>query len=233
MTTSLPVSFTSAVAGDVLQAAADDVLNYSLSGTFSATMVLERSTTSGRSWSNVLTLTAAGSGAFPIPRNRAGGKSWYRWRCDAFTSGTAVTNLITGYQTDMAPSIFKSVDITVTAAQLDGAGSSTVVSGLFGGQYKVRNITLVGGGTNFDSGGDRLIDLTDGTTVWTTIANADIESVPAASLPWGNAKVPMLTGKSNIASVANADIVFKYSGGTTDHGGVGSLTFNVLLEKVA
>lgn len=233
MTTQQPVSFTSAIAGAVLQASAGDVLSYALSGTFVATMVLERSMNGGQSWATDITRTTAGSGIIIVPSNPAGGKVWYRWRCDAFTSGTAITNLITGYAADSVASVFKSVDVVVTAALLDGAGSALVIPGVIGGSYKIRNVTLVGGGTNFGAGGDRLISLTDGTTVWTTIANADIEAAPAASLPWGNAKVPMLTGTTNTASVPNADIAFKYSGGTTDHSGAGSITFNVLLEKVA
>ena len=127
----------------------------------------------------------------------------------------------------------KWVDVTVTAALLDSAGTVNVVAGVAGDQYKVRNIRLVGGGTNFGAGGDRDISLTDGTTVWTTVANADIESAPAATLDWGDAKVPFLTGTSDTASVAGQAIRFAYSGGTTDHGGTGSIKFSVCLEKVA
>lgn len=233
MTISQPVSFTSAIAGAVLQASDNDILSYALSGTFVATMVLERTINGGQGWDILLTLSAPASGAISVPSNPGGGKPQFRWRCAAFTSGTAITNLTTGYKADSVASIFKSVDVVVTAALLDGAGSALVIPGIIGGSYKIRNIMLVGGGTNFGAGGDRLISLTDGTTVWTTIANADIEAAPAASLPWGNAKVPLLTGTSNTASVPNADIAFKYSGGTTDHSGAGSITFNVLLEKVA
>ena len=92
---------------------------------------------------------------------------------------------------------------------------------------------MVGGGTNFGAGGDRLIDLTDGTTVWTQIANADIETAPTVTLDWGNAKVPYLTGTSDTASVSNAAIRFQYSGGASDHGGTGSIKFSVQIEKVA
>ncbi len=127
----------------------------------------------------------------------------------------------------------KWVDVTVTAALLDSAGTVNVIAGVAGDSYKIRNIRLVGGGTNFGAGGDRLIDLTDGTTVWTTIANADIESAPAATLDWGNAKVPFLTGTSDTASVAGQAIRFAYSGGTTDHSATGSIKFSVCLEKVA
>jgi hypothetical protein len=130
-------------------------------------------------------------------------------------------------------SALKWVDVTVTAALLDAAGTVPVIAGVVGDQYKIRNIRLVGGGTNFAAGGDRLIDLTDGTTVWTTIANADIESAPTATLDWGNAKVPYLTGTSDTASASNAAIRFQYSGGTTDHSATGSIKFSVCLEKVA
>lgn len=133
----------------------------------------------------------------------------------------------------VAISPLKWVDVTVTAALLDAAGSVNVIAGVTGDQYKVRDIRLVGGGTNFGAGGDRLINLTDGTTVWTTIANADIETAPSATLSWGNAKVPFLTGTSDTASASNAAIRFQYSGGTTDHGGTGSIKFSVALEKVA
>jgi hypothetical protein len=138
----------------------------------------------------------------------------------------------TGYKADgVTLSQLKWVDVTVTAALLDAAGNVPVIAGVAGDQYKIRNIILVGGGTNFGAGGNRLIDLTDGTTVWTTIANADIESAPAASLAWGNAKVPFLTGTSDTKSTSGAAIRFQYSGGTTDHSATGSIKFAVLLEK--
>lgn len=125
----------------------------------------------------------------------------------------------------------KWIDVTATAALLDGAGHVTVVTGVAGDQYKIRDIRLIGGGTNYAAGGNRLIDLTDGTTVWTTIANADIEAAPAATLTWGNAKVPFLTGTPDTKSADAASIVFKYSGGTTDHSATGSIKFSVLVEK--
>jgi hypothetical protein len=132
----------------------------------------------------------------------------------------------------------KWIDVTCTATVLDastGTGKVDVITPATAtDRYKIRNIRLVGGGTNFGSGGDRLLGLTDGTTVWTTIANADIETAPSATLDWGNTKVPFLTGTSDTASVAGAQIYFQYSGGTpaTPHT-TGSIKFSVCLEKVA
>jgi len=139
-----------------------------------------------------------------------------------------------GFKSDgVVVSPIKWVDVTVTAALLDAAGTAPVIAGVAGDQYKIRDVILVGGGTNYGAGGDRLISLTDGTTVWTTIANADIETAPAASLRLGDVKVPFLTGTSDTASASAAAIRFQYSGGTVDHGGVGSIKFAVCLEKVA
>ncbi len=126
-------------------------------------------------------------------------------------------------------------DVTVTAALLDAAsqtGTVTVIAGNGVDQFKIRDVRIVGGGTNFGGGGDRTIDLTDGSTIWTTIANADIESAPTATLTWGNAKVPFLTGTSDTASVAGSTIRFQYGTGSTQHT-TGSIKFSVLIEKVA
>jgi len=122
-------------------------------------------------------------------------------------------------------------DVTVTAAALDGGGNVVVKAAETGYAFKIRDVKLVGGGTNFGGAGNRLIDLTDGTTIWTQIANADIESAPTATLPWGNAKVPFLTSTSDTASAAGQNIVFEYSGGTTDHT-TGSIKFSVLVERL-
>lgn len=133
---------------------------------------------------------------------------------------------------DVSMSDLKWIDVAVTAALLDGGGSVALVTGAAADQYKVREIILVGGGTNFGAGGNRTIVLTDGTTVYTTIANADIEAAPAASLKWGDTKVPFATGTSNAATVAGSTPRFQYAGGTTDHS-TGSINFSVCLQKVA
>ncbi len=137
--------------------------------------------------------------------------------------GVKVDNVVT--------SSLKWVDVTVAASALDGAGAVNVIAGVSGDAYKIRDIILVGGGTNFGAGGDRNISLTDGTTTWTTIANADIETAPTNSLRWGDAKVPLLGSTSNTQSVTGQAIRFSYSGGATDHGGTGSLKFSVCIEK--
>lgn len=118
------------------------------------------------------------------------------------------------------------VDVTCSATLLDGGLKVEVAPAKVGIQYKVRDVKLIGGGTNFGAGGNRLLDLTDGTTVYTQIANADLETAPTATLPYGNAKVPFLTGVNDTKTVENQALRFQYSGGTTDHS-TGSIKFQV------
>jgi len=127
-------------------------------------------------------------------------------------------------------SALRYVSVALTAALLDGALEIVVQAGVTGDQYKVRDIILEGGGTNFGAGGDRTLTLTDGTTVWTTIPNASLETLAAAGARWGSTAVPATT-TSNTSSAAGAAIVFKYAGGTTDHT-TGATRATVCLEKV-
>lgn len=123
-------------------------------------------------------------------------------------------------------------DVTLTAALLDGAGQVVVAYGNRSNSFKVRGMRLNGGGTSFGAGGNRTIGLTDGTTTWTTIPNATIESAPATTVDWGNTAIPFLTGTSNTGSAVGSNIYFTYNGGTTDHS-TGSIVVSVCLEKVA
>lgn len=125
------------------------------------------------------------------------------------------------------------VTVTVTAAALDAGGNIVVFAAGAGDQVKVEDVKLIGGGTNYGAGGDRTIVLTDGTTTYTTVANGDIEAAPATTNAWGSAIVPFSAGTADVSTVAGTNLRFQYAGGTTDHGGVGSIKFRVLLTKVA
>lgn len=128
----------------------------------------------------------------------------------------------------------KVIEVTVAASALDSAGSVTVAAAGTGNQWKLRDIIVEAGGTNFGSGGDRNLVLQDssGTNVLATIANAQLESLPANGMRLGGAS-QIQANKINDATVAGEAVVFKYSGGTTDHSATGSFTALVFLEKVA
>lgn len=169
---------------------------------------------------------------------------------DGSTAGTTVASkaLVAGSNKDLDEldittlkndqvtlSPLKYVEATILASELDSGGSSTILTVASGDQYKVREIILSGDGTNYDASGDRDIVIQDssGTIQWTIIPNATIESISAAR--WGDTGVPYPATATDLLSggTAGENIVAKYSGGTTDHSGTGSIKVLICLEKVA
>lgn len=64
---------------------------YDVSGSFSGTVILEQTRDGGLTFKPAeVILTAPGSGTLEYPRNNSS-KTWYRFRCTVFGSGTIVT----------------------------------------------------------------------------------------------------------------------------------------------
>jgi hypothetical protein len=122
-------------------------------------------------------------------------------------------------------------EVTVAYTDVQSAASKTLMPSSGSQKYKIRDIRLSGNGTNYGAGGDRNMSITDGTTTWSIIPNATLESLAAGK--WGDTAVAYPTSAAAIttASAAGTAIVAKYSGGTTDHTS-GSLTLILTLEKV-
>ncbi len=121
-------------------------------------------------------------------------------------------------------------EVTVGFGDVASAASKQLLDSVDKGEtWKVREIFLSGAGTNF-SGGDRLLDITDGTTTWSVIPAATLQSLAVAR--WGDAGVPFPATAAHLttASAAKTDIVAKYSGGATDYT-AGSLTLIVTAER--
>lgn len=124
-------------------------------------------------------------------------------------------------------------DITVGQAALASAGSVTLKLSSGSAQYKLRSLQLSGvGGTNFSGGGgDRLGQVTDGTTVYSLIPAATMQTLTNAQ--WGVTALPNPASVAiNTSSVAGSSIVFKYSGGTTDYT-AGSLVISGMVQRIA
>lgn len=81
-------SFTAIGAGDAIRLNAGESFDYSLSGTWSATMVLERTLNNGLTYETLSTFTATAGDT--VTADKTG---LYRLRCSAFTSGTVVGSL--------------------------------------------------------------------------------------------------------------------------------------------
>ena len=85
---SISTSFTSAAAGSPILIKRGKQLVYQLTGGATATLVFERSTSAGTSWEAIKTVTA--NTGPTIVTNELNVDALYRWRCTAYTSGTAV-----------------------------------------------------------------------------------------------------------------------------------------------
>lgn len=147
-------------------------------------------------------------------------------KLDAIEAGAEV-NEITGFG---AIQVFET---TVGQAALASAGTVTLLTSTAAQQWKVREIYLSGDGTDFSGGGgDRLLDITDGSSAWTTIPAATLQSLAIAR--WFDTGVPAPATASHFttASTAGDNIVAQYSGGTTDYT-AGSLTIVLIAERVA
>lgn len=107
-------------------------------------------------------------------------------------------------------------ETVVGQAALASAGTVTLLPALAGEQWKVMEIMISGAGTNF-SGGDRNLDVKEGTTVYSTITAARLQALAAER--WGGTGVPFPGTPVHLttATAAGQDIVAQYSGGLTDY----------------
>lgn len=124
-------------------------------------------------------------------------------------------------------------DITVGQAALAAGGSVTLQSSTGSKQFKIRNLWINRGGTNFSGGGgDRLGQITDNTTVYSVIPATNMQTLINAG--WGmSTPLPFPASAAiNTSTVAGQSLVFKYSGGTTDYT-AGSIVVSGLLQRVA
>jgi|SRR6185295_2289908 len=119
-----------------------------------------------------------------------------------------------------------SKDVTITSSDLVSAGVYEVTSSA---GYRIRALQLNINGTNFSGGGgNRNIQITDGTTVYSVIPAATAQSLTNAV--WGATALPLpASGAINTQTVAALQV--SYSGGTTDYS-AGNLKLTFLLEKV-
>lgn len=125
-----------------------------------------------------------------------------------------------------------SFDITVGQAALASGAAVTLITSSGSKRYKIRSLQLNSGGTNFSGGGgDRLGQVTDGTTVYSVVPAATMQTLVNAQ--WGVTALPNPASAAiNTSTAAGASLTFKYSGGATDYT-AGSLVISGVVERVA
>lgn len=124
-------------------------------------------------------------------------------------------------------------DVAVTAASLAAGGSVTLYASSGAKQYKIINLWVNAGGTNFSGGGgDRLLSITDNTTTYSIVPAASLQTL--ANTAWGVTELPFPAGGVALTTntAAGASLVAKYSGGAADYG-AGSVAISGLLQRVA
>ena len=124
-------------------------------------------------------------------------------------------------------------ETAVGQAALASAGTVKLLDAKSGETWKVREIYLSGGGTNFSGGGgDRLLAISDGASTWSVIPAATLQSL--AAVRWGDTGVPFPATAAHLtaASASGTDITAAYSGGATDYT-AGSCTVVIVAERTA
>jgi hypothetical protein len=124
-------------------------------------------------------------------------------------------------------------NITCDQAALATAGKVNIIVSSGSKRYQIINIFLNSGGTNFSGGGgNRLLAITDGTTVYTVIPATNIQTLINGG--WGiTTVVPYpVSAAINTPTVAGANLYAQYSGGTTDYT-AGSLVLTVKAIRIA
>lgn len=144
----------------------------------------------------------------------------------AISNATILVNALT--QVDPSANIIY-FDTTVTFDQLAGGASVPLVSTFFGGQYRVRDLKLVYNSLNL-LGGDRDINITDGTSVYSTIPSASL--ITSSNSTWGSVSMPFdSVTPLNTLTQPGLDLSAIYTGGTTDYVS-GEVTISGCWEKV-
>lgn len=90
--------------------------------------------------------------------------------------------------------------------------------------------TSLGGTGFFGGGGDRLGQITDGTTVFSLIPAANMQTIDTINTRWGDVALPFPVVGIDTLTAAGADIVFSYSGGASDYNSGDSVVSGFLRE---
>jgi len=125
-------------------------------------------------------------------------------------------------------------DITATAAALAAAGHVVVQASSGSKQYKVRDIKVNYAAAGLSGGGgDRLLVLTDGTTIYNNAGiTAALLGTPVNTV-WGGTGNPVAgTVAQNTSTAAGANLYLAYSGGAADYT-TGQVVISVLVQRVA
>lgn len=160
--------------------------------------------------------------------------------------GTIAGNALTSSTTVIAngkilmPALYASVDpgsnliwseATINFTNLGSSGQVVLYTATSGARYKIRNIRFNYGTAFSGFLGDRDLNITDGTTIYSTIPGSTLQFAQNAG--WGTVAVPYPSGVSaSQLTAVSANLYAVYANGTTDYA-TGSTTIAVELERIS
>jgi len=184
---------------------------------------------------NFATITATGSSLYLAIANNLSDLNSASAAVTALGFGQAANKYaFTSFATPDAISDLAWHDIACSAAALASAGTVTIQASSGAKQYKVRDIRMNYSASGLSGGsGDRLLSVTDGTTVYnSTGITAALLGTPVNTI-WGGTGNPLAgTVAMNTSTAAGAALVATYTGGTMDFT-TGTVTISVLTQRVA
>ena len=131
-------------------------------------------------------------------------------------------------------SALKWYEVALDAVDLATGGTILIVGGSNFTQYRVRDVRINYSASGLSGGGgNRLVQITDGTTVYNNAGiTAALLGTPVNTM-WGGSgnPLPAATVALNALTQNNAELVAKYAGGTTDYT-TGIVNISVLVEQV-
>lgn len=122
--------------------------------------------------------------------------------------------------------------VTCGFSALGSAGTITLINSSGSKQYRLINLYINKVGTNFSGGGgDRLGQVTDGTTVYSLIPATNMQTLVNAG--WGiSTPLPFPASVSiNTLTAPGAHLLFSYSGGSADYT-AGSIVVSGLVQRI-
>lgn len=148
-----------------------------------------------------------------------------------WSSGSGGSLLISNNAPNGPSADVKMFDVAVPAAGLAAGGSIELAPSTGTENYRLRELFINSGGTNFSGGGgDRNLSITDGTTVYSIVPSATLQSLVNAR--WGSTEVPFPAAAAINTQTTDGDaLVAVYSGGANDFTD-GSIVISGVLERV-
>ncbi len=122
--------------------------------------------------------------------------------------------------------------VTASWDDLIAGGFNTLVTAGVGVTFEILELNISSDGTDFSGGGgDRNLQFTDGTSIYSIIPAANLQSLPNAR--WGDTALPFpVTAGIGTPTVSGENLIVQYQGGSADYT-AGDIVISGLLHQLS